>query len=119
MTFIQQMLRYVRHINNTNFVQLVSLICAVYSIIQFIRFIFLKLNNNISGVKQTIVVLSILLLGVVFPISVLTLNRWSGWSNIALNAFALFLLFNFIMLLYIIKRMTSITKEKTHQNPTV
>lgn len=70
---------------------------------------FIKTNlHSILGIGLLIL---IVLFGLVFPILVLLSSPWTGWGHILLNILAIYGVFSFFGLLYIMRSMNKIIME--------
>ena len=116
MALVRQIIEWMRNLLNTDVGIVIAFITTVIwmisSTLAIIKFIKSRYNSSMGfGI-----IILLLLLGLVFPILILLSSTWSRWIHVILNILAIFGLFNFIGLLYIIKVMSISTKEKTITN---
>ena len=112
MQIIRQILDWMRDVNNSDWGQLISFLGMMTGIFSMMKWSFLFLKKHSHSVKGYVLMAIIIFLGLIWPVLTLVSTNWIGWKHILLNLLAIYGLFSFIMLLYIIRRMMSAADNK-------
>lgn len=105
MTILKNIIDWIREFVNSDIGIILSFIALVSWLYGVAKFYSKKFGANSNTIKGASIIAIILSLGLVIPVIVLIFSDWSTVLKVILNILAIFCVGNFVLLLYIIKKM--------------
>lgn len=113
MGIYRQLIEWMNDLNSSDFGVMFSFITMIAGIVSSTKFLVKFYGKHSHSIKTYSLLVVILFIGVIFPVFILLSTDWVGWKHILLNVVAIYGLFSFFMLLYIILSMMSVGKRKS------
>lgn len=112
MTFLD-IFDWLREFANSKTGLLLGFISLASWCIGVIIYFYKKAKKTSHRTKGLALIILILLLGLIIPVIILIFSNWSTTLQVILNGLAIFCLFSFLGLLYIIRKMNGVINSKS------